>query len=246
LSRHSRDHAFDLIEEIAGNTSLDGLGQSLDRHIPALGFTHVVISSVPQRHVPLCDWLILAQWPDPGWADHYSGNRYAEVCPVVDKVFRTAAPFTWLEARQEAADAPRACRILEEAAAFGIRSGVTTPVYGHDGLQGTFTLISDRKSAPLPAVLRATIHMISLAACAKAIEIARAGHCGHAPDAGLSPRETEVLKWVAAGKTNWEIGEILGKSERTIEHQVAGAARKLDAVTRAQIVAQAFRRKLIN
>jgi len=34
---------------------------------------------------------------------------------------------------------------------------------------------------------------------------------------GLSPRETEVLSWVVEGKSNPEIGVILGISERTVQ-----------------------------
>lgn len=34
---------------------------------------------------------------------------------------------------------------------------------------------------------------------------------------GLSPRETEVLGWVIQGKTNPEIGAILGISHRTAQ-----------------------------
>lgn len=34
---------------------------------------------------------------------------------------------------------------------------------------------------------------------------------------GLSPRETEILSWIAQGKTNPEIGTILGISPRTVQ-----------------------------
>ncbi|WP_279596604.1 helix-turn-helix transcriptional regulator, partial [Methylobacterium sp. J-001] len=35
--------------------------------------------------------------------------------------------------------------------------------------------------------------------------------------AGLSPRERETLQWTAEGKTDWEIGEIMGISEQRVE-----------------------------
>src|SRR5262249_37803377 len=42
-----------------------------------------------------------------------------------------------------------------------------------------------------------------------------------APNArGLSDRETEVLAWVARGKTNPEIGILLGISAKTVQHHV--------------------------
>ena len=63
---------------------------------------------------------------------------------------------------------------------------------------------------------------------------------------GLSAREIEVLKWMAAGKTNWEIARIIGVTERTVEFHVSQALRRLNAVTRTQAVAEAFRAKVIS
>lgn len=49
----------------------------------------------------------------------------------------------------------------------------------------------------------------------------------------LTPREEEVLGWVALGKRNDEIGEILTLSPRTVEKHVANVMRKLQAETRS-------------
>ncbi|TAG09704.1 MAG: LuxR family transcriptional regulator, partial [Verrucomicrobia bacterium] len=43
----------------------------------------------------------------------------------------------------------------------------------------------------------------------------------------LTPREHEVLKWIAAGKTNSEIGTILGISSHTAKHHVAKVLAKM-------------------
>jgi LuxR family quorum sensing-dependent transcriptional regulator len=58
-------------------------------------------------------------------------------------------------------------------------------------------------------------------------------------------REREVLKWVAAGKSAWEIGEILNISKRTVDEHTQTASRKLGAVNRTQAVAIAIRERLI-
>ena len=49
---------------------------------------------------------------------------------------------------------------------------------------------------------------------------------------GLTPREAEVLRWVAQGKTNPEIAIILGRSSRTIQHQLEHVFQKLGVETR--------------
>jgi len=55
---------------------------------------------------------------------------------------------------------------------------------------------------------------------------------------GLTPRERDVLAWVAEGKSDWEISVILGLSESTVRWHVDNARDKLGAVNRAQAVAR--------
>lgn len=57
---------------------------------------------------------------------------------------------------------------------------------------------------------------------------------------GLSPRESQVLSWVAQGKTNPEIGVILGMSSRTVQTHLDHVYRKLDVQTRAAAAAKAM------
>lgn len=49
---------------------------------------------------------------------------------------------------------------------------------------------------------------------------------------GLSPRESEVLLWIAQGKANEEIGLILGTSRNTIKKHVLHILEKLGVETR--------------
>jgi DNA-binding CsgD family transcriptional regulator len=61
----------------------------------------------------------------------------------------------------------------------------------------------------------------------------------------LTPREVEVLAWVARGKSAWEIGEILHISKRTVDEHVQAAVRKLGAANRPQAVAIALLHRMI-
>jgi DNA-binding CsgD family transcriptional regulator len=56
---------------------------------------------------------------------------------------------------------------------------------------------------------------------------------------GLSPRETEVLAWLAHGKSNAEIAGILGLSPATIKHCLERVYVKLDVGTRSAATAVA-------
>ncbi|WP_157269819.1 response regulator transcription factor [Azohydromonas aeria] len=59
--------------------------------------------------------------------------------------------------------------------------------------------------------------------------------------AALTPRETEVLSWVSKGKTNKDIGDILGMSPRTVNKHLEHVFEKLGVETRAAAAALASR-----
>ena len=61
----------------------------------------------------------------------------------------------------------------------------------------------------------------------------------------LTPREVEALQWTMEGKTAWEVGVILGISERTAVLHIQNAMRKLEAVNKHQAVLKALRLGLI-
>jgi LuxR family quorum sensing-dependent transcriptional regulator len=61
----------------------------------------------------------------------------------------------------------------------------------------------------------------------------------------LTSRETEVLAWVARGKSAWEIGEILHITKRTVDEHVRTVVRKVGAANRTHAVALALRDRLI-
>jgi DNA-binding CsgD family transcriptional regulator len=54
---------------------------------------------------------------------------------------------------------------------------------------------------------------------------------------GLTLGETRLLNWVAAGRTNAQIGRCSGRSEKTIRNQLTRVYAKLDVVNRAEAVA---------
>jgi len=62
---------------------------------------------------------------------------------------------------------------------------------------------------------------------------------------GLTPRELQVLRVVAAGKTNKAIAAELFVSEKTIDRHVSNIFNKLDVPSRAAATAYAYEHKLI-
>ena len=61
----------------------------------------------------------------------------------------------------------------------------------------------------------------------------------------FSPRERECLQWYAAGKSEWEIGEILSISEKTANTYLERAKQKFGVATRKQAIVAALRNGVI-
>jgi two-component system NarL family response regulator len=62
---------------------------------------------------------------------------------------------------------------------------------------------------------------------------------------GLSERELQVLKHIAAGKSNKEIAQVIYVSENTVKAHVKSILAKLDAMGRTEAIAIAIKRGLI-
>jgi DNA-binding NarL/FixJ family response regulator len=74
---------------------------------------------------------------------------------------------------------------------------------------------------------------------------ADAGGWKAGPPGGLSAREIEVLRLVAAGLTNRAIAESLTISERTVDRHVSNIYTKLQVSTRAAATAYAYQHDLV-
>ena len=81
------------------------------------------------------------------------------------------------------------------------------------------------------------MHLASVYCTGRLAHLASRNRSKHAQ---LTERERECLRWVAAGKTDWETSRILSISEKTAQEHVRRALGKLNASTRAQAVALAL------
>jgi LuxR family quorum sensing-dependent transcriptional regulator len=89
----------------------------------------------------------------------------------------------------------------------------------------------------LPPKARQSMHLMAICAYERIREIGSP----HAAKPVLSPREREVLSWVALGKSATDIATILGISAGTVDQHVRSASLKLGALNRAHAVAIAIK-----
>ena len=67
----------------------------------------------------------------------------------------------------------------------------------------------------------------------------------HKPGLDITPRQREILKMVAMGHTNREIGESLKISVRTVEVHRFNLMRRLQVRNVAQLLRQALQQRLL-
>ena len=88
----------------------------------------------------------------------------------------------------------------------------------------------------------ANLRVVSLTRLERAAQVGSAAP--QAASTKLTARETEVLLWVARGKTNRDIAEILGMSPRTVNKHLEHVFEKLGVETRTAAAAAAQRLQL--
>jgi LuxR family quorum-sensing system transcriptional regulator CciR len=151
---------------------------------------------------------------------------------------RTNIGFAWAELDRLITLANHHRHILRRSGRFGLGEGFTVPanVPGEPCGSCSFAM---RRGLDLPLQRLMCAELIG----AHAFRAARRIH--DYPAAGvhpqLSPRERQVLHLLAAGKTDWEIGKILGISVETAHQYVKRARSAYDVVSRTQLVVHGLR-----
>ena len=112
---------------------------------------------------------------------------------------------------------------------------------------GFYLFLCDAARMPLHQVELLELMLPALHAALMRAERVSAPRNGKALSAAaqLTPRESEVLRWIGVGKSNIEIGMILGISPLTVKNHVQEILRRLDVLNRTQAVSKAISLRLI-
>ncbi len=165
--------------------------------------------------------------------------------PVMQHCRRHTLPIIW---DQDTYTRAGLGELWEEQARFGYHTGIAMALHLPEGRHFAFGVERDR---PLPSDvgeltrLVADLHLFAVHAQDAAMRLLSPV----APPVdvpALTARELEALRWTMEGKTAWEMGTILGISERTAVLHVNNAMHKLGCVNKHQAVLKALRLGLIH
>ena len=177
----------------------------------------------------------------PAWvAELISAHLPRTQDPVHQACARTAVPFAW-------SDLPRLVRLndsqhalLARARSHGLQRGLTVPVHMPGEPAGSFSFAGGTGCMRPSTRFAAELVGIRAFAAAQRLRPRRA------LQPSFSRRELQCIDLVAIGKTDWEIGHILGISPETARQYVRKARARCGVATRTQLAVFAVRTGLVD
>lgn len=224
---------FRLVQDLERQTDIPSLLTSFQRVVADFGMSCFCIGNPARARTKEANRRWEGSWPWD-WYRQYASQDYLSHDPLVMRMAHEPTPFRWSSTYASADASER--RVLDDMASLGAKEGFAVPVHGSKGaIAGVSIAAADYDLSPRD---ESALHIASLYLHARMTVLRPAA--GYLPARILTPRERECLVWVAGGKTDWEISQILGISEQTVHGYVQNAMTKLNARTRAQAVALAM------
>lgn len=177
--------------------------------------------------------IVLHDLPN-GLAEDYD-RRYKFGDTGLSKLLQTSTlPSVWRDTDNGHASADGLMHQL------GFDIGVCIPVHGANGTRYGVIFFGDRDDLEMSELCQ--LHYdVSFA-----FDFFFQKVLGIKKGMGLTPRETEILRWISHGKTASEVALIVSVSEHTVNSHTATILKKLDVVNRTQMVAKAIREQIID
>jgi len=215
--------------------------EALQAEALRLGFEHCAYGlrlAVPVSNPKV---ITLNNYP-VSWQERYMQAGYLHVDPSVRHGRLSQEPLVWTD------DVFASARDLwDEARDHGLRVGWAQSSLDGFGVGGMLTLSRSSEGLGRQELLAKESQMRWLVQAAH-LALSRFMKPRYAvqPETPLTPREIEVLKWTADGKTAADIGAILSISVPTVNFHIKNVVHKMGAANKTAAVVQALLSGLLN
>ena len=208
-----------------------------------LGFNTVSATLVLDHMLGEAEFITIDNTPQ-NYKALFASPKKGRRDPVMQHCKRQSVPIIW---DQSTYVGEGLGEMWEEQARFGYSSGIALALHLPEGRHFFMGVDRDRP-VPLDAVeltrVVADLQLFAVYAQDAAQRILVPSPKDPALPA-LTPRELESLRWTMEGKTAWEVGSVLGISERTAALHVNNATHKLGCINKHQAVLKALRLGLL-
>ncbi|WP_338551002.1 helix-turn-helix transcriptional regulator [Roseovarius phycicola] len=181
-------------------------------------------------------------YPDT-WKEHYMDERFHLVDPTLKAASRSIAPVDWQRLEQDLGFQS----VFNRARDFSLpQSGLTVPVRGPFGDTGLLSVTSELSTPDWVKLKSEVIQQLQTLAVNLHDTVMHTEQLSYLLQrTALSTRELEIMQWIAAGKSQQDVGDILSISVRTVEVHLRSSREKLCTLTTAQAVGRAVSLGLI-
>ncbi|UJQ94123.1 helix-turn-helix transcriptional regulator [Mariluticola halotolerans] len=226
----------DFIESLSTSVNEKELQCSMTNLLVAFEVSQFAYLSLPPPELDQPRYI--SNYPEP-WTSHYLRQRYQAIDPVITCAERSDTPFHWGKKFTLGDGSADQYKFFDEAAEFGICSGLTIPVRDRLGGGAVLTFVADEDCPALMRLVDRYTRALQLVATCYHIHVRRICSEENIVDGvRLTRRELECLQWAARGKSAWETGEILGITRRTVAFHLDNTRAKLGVRTVAQAISR--------
>ncbi|MEO7494127.1 MAG: autoinducer binding domain-containing protein, partial [Massilia sp.] len=178
--------------------------------------------------------IILNDYPEDWWT-RYETENYVSVDPTIRHAVTSTDRLLW--SSEAFASAPE---MWEDVKAHGLHHGWGQPTRDDNGAKGMLT-IARGAGAICDAELTANAERMNYVAQMTMAGLTNLVVSKVIPESNsrLTPREKEVLRWAADGKTSYEIGRILTISNSAVNFHIKNSMIKLNANNKTHAVVKA-------
>jgi LuxR family quorum-sensing system transcriptional regulator SolR len=175
------------------------------------------------------------------WQQRYAEENYLAIDPTVAHGLKSVMPIIWSDAVFHSAP-----EFWNDARDHGLQVGWAQSSYDAKRVVSMLTLARSSEEISASELHKNSMRMSWLAQTAhEGMARLVVAQSPAAAEISLTPREAEILRWTADGKTASEVGDILAISERTVNFHVNNALLKLGAVNKTAGVIKAVLQGLI-
>lgn len=218
---------------------LPDLKSLLGDMVESLGFDHVALVHHVNLSGPLSQAVEIVDYP-AAWKAQILTRGYFSHDPVLAACQKSAAAFRWSEVDRLIDLTSRQREILESAGSCGLGDGFTVPVNVPGEFLGSCSF-GARAGIELPERSLPAAQYVGCFAFEAARRIRRSESARpDTPPPKLTSRQFDCLVLAAQGKSDWDIGQLLGISKETVHHHIEQAKRKYGVSSRTQLVVRAL------
>ncbi len=216
---------------LRGAASVEELSAILGDISGELGFAYHALVHHGDLTRPPRRFLFVQNYP-ASWVETYARAGLHRLDPAQRLASRRPGSFAWHDLPILAGLSRYELRMMDGAREAGLGDGFTVPLHapGERAASCSFATLPEQT---LPEGALPAAELLAHLAFSVLFDLLHPGRLSLAPR--LTPRQEECVTLMAQGKTDWEIGVILGLGEETVTGYLKAARMRLGVARRTQL-----------